>query len=100
VGASKLQVTWKDTVNHTGKLRIALSIKPINLATRADFNANILYEATDTNSVSGGLVCTTITVPDTPCTNVVVVVDTCGTVCPNATTQVCHAKLRFVSSWG
>jgi MYXO-CTERM domain-containing protein len=71
VAGSKLQVTWKETVNHNGKFRVALSTKPINLAKRADLDANVLYEAADTNSVSGGLVSTTITVPNTPCTNCV-----------------------------
>jgi len=69
---TKLQVTWKETVNHTGKFRVALSTKPINLATHADLDAAVLYEADDTNTVSGGLVSTTITVPDTPCTNCVI----------------------------
>lgn len=66
---TKLQVTWKETVNHTGKFRVALSTKPINLVTRADMDAAVLYEADDTNTVSGGLVSTTITLPNTPCTN-------------------------------
>ncbi len=68
---SQLQVTWKETVNHDGKFRVALSTKPINLATRADLDANVLYEANDTNATSGGIVKTTIIVPDTPCTNCV-----------------------------
>jgi hypothetical protein len=72
VPGSKLQVTWKETVNHTGKFRVALSTKPINLVTRADLDAAVLYEADDTNTVSGGLVSTTITVPDTECTNCVI----------------------------
>lgn len=68
---SKVQVAWKETVNHSGKFRVAVSAKPINLVTRADMDASVLYEGDDTNTVSGGLVNTTITVPDTPCTNCV-----------------------------
>ncbi|MBK9259025.1 MAG: lytic polysaccharide monooxygenase [Polyangiaceae bacterium] len=72
VAGSKLQVTWKETVNHTGKFRISLSTKPINLVTRADLDGAVLYEGDDTNGVNGGLISTTITVPDTPCTNCVI----------------------------
>jgi len=71
-GGTKLQVTWKETVNHTGKFRVALSTKPINLVTRADLDAAVVYEGDDTNTVSGGLVSTTITLPDKPCTNCVI----------------------------
>lgn len=68
---SKITVMWKETVNHNGKFRVALSPKAINLAKRADLDANVLYEADDTNGMSGGTVSTEITVPDTPCTNCV-----------------------------
>jgi hypothetical protein len=68
---SKIQVAWKETVNHSGKFRVAVSTKPINLVTRADLDGSVLYDGDDANTVSGGLVNTTITVPDTPCTNCV-----------------------------
>jgi hypothetical protein len=64
-------VTWKETVNHSGKFRVALSTKPINLVTRADLDAAVLFDGDDMNTVSGGLVSTTITIPNTPCTNCV-----------------------------
>lgn len=69
---TQLQVTWKETVNHTGKFRIALSDKPINLVKRADLDAAVVYEGDDTNTVSGGLISKTITIPDKPCTNCVI----------------------------
>lgn len=68
---SQVQVTWKETVNHAGKFRVALSTKPINLVTRADLDNAILYEGDDNNSTDGGLVSTMITIPNTPCTNCV-----------------------------
>lgn len=71
-GGTQLQVTWKETVNHSGKFRIALSTKPINLVTRADLDAAVVYEGDDTNTVSGGLISKTITLPDKPCTNCVI----------------------------
>jgi MYXO-CTERM domain-containing protein len=69
---SKLQVTWKETVNHNGKFRVSLSTKPINLVTRADLDAAVIYEGDDTNTAAGGIVSTTITIPDKPCTNCVI----------------------------
>jgi hypothetical protein len=71
VAGSQVQVAWKETVNHTGKFRVAVSTKPINLVTRAELDGSVLYDGNDTNGVNGGLVSTTITVPDTPCTNCV-----------------------------
>jgi MYXO-CTERM domain-containing protein len=68
---SQLTVTWKETVNHTGKFRLAVSTKPITDVTHADMAAAVLYEADDTNSVSGGMITATITLPDAPC-------DTCA----------------------
>ena len=68
---SKITVMWKETVNHTGKFRVAFSPKAINLAKRADLDANVLYEADDTNGMSGATLSTEITVPNTPCTNCV-----------------------------
>jgi len=67
-----LQVTWKETVNHNGMFRVALSTKAINTVTRADLNNGVIYEAADQNAQSGGLVSATITVPDTPCQNCVI----------------------------
>jgi MYXO-CTERM domain-containing protein len=69
---SQVQVTWKETVNHSGKFRVSLSTKPINLVTRADLDAAVLYDENDANTVAGGLVSTMITVPNTPCTNCVI----------------------------
>src|SRR5689334_14674254 len=54
VPGQTLQVTWKETVQHNGKFRVALSTKPINTVTRADMNNGVLYEAADSNTVSGG----------------------------------------------
>ena len=71
MAGSQITVAWKETVNHSGKFRVAISDKPINLVTRADLDASVLYDGNDMNTVSGGLVSTTITVPDTPCTNCV-----------------------------
>ncbi|HVK68683.1 MAG TPA: SCE4755 family polysaccharide monooxygenase-like protein [Polyangium sp.] len=67
-----VQVTWKETVNHNGKFRVAISTKSIDTVKRADLDASVFYEGADANSQSGGLVSTTITVPDTPCENCVV----------------------------
>ncbi|MDI3282703.1 SCE4755 family polysaccharide monooxygenase-like protein [Polyangium sp. 15x6] len=67
-----VQVTWKETVNHNGKFRVAISTKSIDTVKRADLDAAVFYEANDANSQSGGLVSTTITVPDTPCENCVI----------------------------
>jgi MYXO-CTERM domain-containing protein len=67
VPGSKLQVTWKETVDHTGKFRLSLSQKPIETVTRADMDAALVYEADDMNSQAGGLISTTITVPEEPC---------------------------------
>ncbi|MDC3954951.1 SCE4755 family polysaccharide monooxygenase-like protein [Polyangium jinanense] len=67
-----LQVTWKETVNHNGKFRVALSTKSIDTVKRADLDAAVFYEANDANAQSGGLVSATITVPDTPCQNCVI----------------------------
>lgn len=64
-----LQITWNETVNHTGKFRLALSTKAINLVKRADMDASVIYEADD--AINGGLASETITVPNTPCTNCV-----------------------------
>jgi len=69
---SQLQVTWKETVNHTGKFRVSFSDKPIDTVTRANMDAGVLYEADDANTVSGGVVSAMITVPDVPCTNCVI----------------------------
>ncbi|MRG95304.1 hypothetical protein GF068_25795 [Polyangium spumosum] len=66
-----LQVTWKETVNHSGMFRVSLSTKAIDTVTRTDMNNAVVYEAADMNSQSGGLVSATITVPNTPCQNCV-----------------------------
>jgi MYXO-CTERM domain-containing protein len=66
-----LQVTWKETINHSGMFRVAIAPKAINTVTRADLNNAVYFEGADMNTVQGGLVSTTITVPDTPCQNCV-----------------------------
>jgi MYXO-CTERM domain-containing protein len=71
VAGSQLQVTWKETVQHTGKFRVSISSKPIDTAKIADMEPGVLYDAADTNSVAGGIISATITVPDTPCENCV-----------------------------
>lgn len=71
VPGSKLQVTWKETVQHTGKFRVAFSDKQIDTVTRADMDQGVLYEGDDTNSNAGGLISATITVPNKPCQNCV-----------------------------
>jgi hypothetical protein len=72
VAGTPLQVTWKETVQHTGKFRVAFSDKPIDTATRADMDLGVLYEAADTNGTSGGIISATITVPNKPCQNCVI----------------------------
>lgn len=72
VAGSQLQVTWKETVQHTGKFRVAISSKAIDTVTRADMDQGVVYEAADMNSVAGGIISTMITVPDTPCQNCVI----------------------------
>jgi MYXO-CTERM domain-containing protein len=64
---STLQVKWKETVQHTGDWRIAISSKPIDTVTRTDMNNSVVYEAPDMNSESGGLVTATIVVPEMSC---------------------------------
>lgn len=72
VAGSQLQVTWKETVQHTGKFRVAFSDKPIDTVLRADMNMGVLYDAADANGTSGGIISTTITVPNKPCQNCVI----------------------------
>jgi len=67
VPGQKVQVTWKETVNHTGKFRVAISSKNIDTATRADLDLGVLYEDADKNTVAGGIVSAMITIPDSPC---------------------------------
>ncbi|UQA62589.1 SCE4755 family polysaccharide monooxygenase-like protein [Polyangium aurulentum] len=62
-----LQVTWKETVQHTGDWRIAISSKPIETVTRADMNASVQFEGPDMNSQSGGVISQTIVVPEMSC---------------------------------
>lgn len=62
-----LSIKWKETVQHTGKFRLALSTKAPDQVTGADFDANVVYDKTDNNGVAGGSISTTITVPNTPC---------------------------------
>ena len=72
VAGSQLQVTWKETVQHTGKFRVAISSKSIDTVSRADMDQGVVYEAADMNANAGGIISTTITVPDTPCQNCVI----------------------------
>lgn len=69
VAGSTIQVAWKETVQHTGKFRVAISSKPIDTVTRADMDASVVYEADDTNSQSGGLITTMLVVPEMSCDN-------------------------------
>lgn len=60
-------IKWKETVNHTGNFRLAFSSNPPDQSTGADFDADVLYDKADGNSVAGATLSTTITVPKTPC---------------------------------
>ena len=62
-----LQVTWKETVQHTGDWRVAISSKPIDTVTRADMNNSVVFEGPDMNAQSGGVVTQTIVVPEMSC---------------------------------
>lgn len=72
VAGSQIQVTWKETVLHTGKFMVAFSDKQIDTVTKAEMEAGTIYNQTDNNNVQGGLVSTTITVPNKPCQNCVI----------------------------
>lgn len=63
----QITVTWKETIQHTGKFRLAFSSKPVTAVAGADLDANVLYEKVDQNSMSGATLTTTLTVPSTPC---------------------------------
>ncbi len=71
VVGQQILVTWKETVNHSGMFRVAITPKAINTVTRADLDGDVFYEAADANTVQGGLVSAMITVPDAPCQNCV-----------------------------
>lgn len=63
----QITVTWKETIQHTGKFRLAFSSKPVTAVSGADLEANILYDKADQNSMAGATLTASITVPSTPC---------------------------------
>jgi hypothetical protein len=60
-------IKWTETVQHNGKFRLAFSTKAPSAVTSADLDANVLYDKDDANSQSGGMITTTLTIPDAPC---------------------------------
>ena len=60
-------IKWKETVQHNGKFRLAFSTKEPDAVKSADLDANVLYDKADANSQSGGMITTTLTIPDAPC---------------------------------
>lgn len=67
VAGSQLKVSWKETVQHDGMFRLAFAPLPVDGVVKADLDANVLYEKTDANTLQGGTITATITVPDQPC---------------------------------
>ena len=67
VAGSQLTVSWKETVQHDGTFRLAIAPLPVDGVVKADLNAGVLYEKTDTNTVAGATITATITVPSEPC---------------------------------
>ena len=67
VAGSQLTVSWKETVQHDGTFRLAIAPLPVDGVVKADLNAGVIYEKTDTNTVAGTTITATITVPSAPC---------------------------------
>lgn len=67
VAGSQFTVSWKETVNHDGSFRLAISDQPVDAVVKADLNAGVIYDKPDGNSTSGATITAKITVPDTPC---------------------------------
>ncbi|MFO0612036.1 MAG: SCE4755 family polysaccharide monooxygenase-like protein [Polyangiaceae bacterium] len=63
----QLKVTWTETIQHTGKFRVAFSSKTPETVTVADMDAGVVYEGADTNMTAPADISQTVTVPDTPC---------------------------------
>lgn len=61
------KVTWTETVQHTGKFRVAFSSKAPEDVTVADMDAGVLWEGADMNATAPADISQMITVPDTPC---------------------------------
>lgn len=62
-----LDVTWTETVQHTGKFRVAFSSKAPEAATIADLDGGVLWEGDDNNPTAPNDISQAITVPNTPC---------------------------------
>ncbi|MFO0761932.1 MAG: SCE4755 family polysaccharide monooxygenase-like protein [Byssovorax sp.] len=67
VAGEQITVSWKETVNHDGAFRLAISTQPVDGVVKADLNAGVVYDQPDTNSTSGATINAKITVPLTPC---------------------------------
>ncbi len=62
---STITVKWKETIDHTGRFRIAFDDDGADLA---DFNANILADIADPANTTGDK-SAEVTLPSTPCDN-------------------------------
>lgn len=65
-GAS-YKVTWTETVQHTGKFRVAVSSKAPEDVTVADMDGGVVWEGDDVNDTVPNDISQTITIPSTPC---------------------------------
>lgn len=62
-----LNVTWTETVQHTGKFRVAFSTKTPETATIADLDGGVVWEGDDNNPTAPMDISQSVTVPNTPC---------------------------------
>ncbi|MFO0593063.1 MAG: SCE4755 family polysaccharide monooxygenase-like protein [Polyangiaceae bacterium] len=62
-----LKIQWKETINHSGKFRFAITSKTPESATKADMDAGVLVEIDDTNATAGATLSQMVTVPSEPC---------------------------------
>ncbi len=67
VAGSEITVSWKETVNHDGSFRLAISNQPVDAVVKADLNAGVIYDKPDANNTSGATITAKILVPETPC---------------------------------
>lgn len=61
-----ITITWNETINHDGDFRVAFVAKPPNEVVDGDFEASAIKTTLDDDQ-DGGLMDTTITLPNTPC---------------------------------
>lgn len=62
-----VNVTWTETIQHTGKFRVAFSSKAPEDVTVADMDGGVLWEGNDNNPTAPKDISQPITVPNTPC---------------------------------